>query len=62
MNRHVPPPPKSQVAPLQPEVAEQSQAQLALGAQRVVAEGVLIGSDPHLADYLHPLLTQGEAA
>lgn len=62
MSRPRPVPAKSQPAPRVPEFAEQPLPQLAVGARMAVAHSVPSGSDPHPADHLHPLLTQGEAA
>ncbi|MFB6526281.1 hypothetical protein [Streptomyces sp. NPDC056399] len=42
--------------------AEQPVAPVAVGARRVVAEGVPVSSDLHPAHCLSPLLTEGEAA
>ncbi|CAM5545259.1 hypothetical protein SNARM312S_00580 [Streptomyces narbonensis] len=48
--------------PHRPDVAEQPRERKTVGASKVVAEGVLSGSDPHPAHDVHPLLTKGEAA
>ena len=62
MNHPIPPPSKSHPANQATADAELPGPLRVVGASKVVAEGVRIGSDPHQSHHLRPLLNEGEAA